>query len=418
MDHNKTSPDLSGSNATRKISSAFSSLVLPDYRTFFISQLLTFFAMNMQIIARGWLVYKLTDSALLLGLITGIQGICILIFSPIGGVIADRINKKHLIMITVSTAGISAILMSVLIITNTINIWIIMILTLVSSIANAIELPSRTAILTDLVDKERLINAITLNNIGQNVGRIVGPSLAGLLVGFIGTGGVFVIISILYFISFFTILQVSSNQVVMRNKNTHPWIDYKKGFSYSVHHFFILILIIIGVLVAVFGLPYMAMLPIFAEDVLGMGVMGLGILSTSSAIGSLIGSMGLALLGNIKNKTIVLLSATISTGIFIVIFSASKNFYLSCTALALLGCSMSIALVLNQTIIQLEVEPAMQGRVLSIFIMTWGLQTVGAIPIGAIADIIGAPITIGSSGGILALSALLIFIFVPRLRKA
>jgi MFS family permease len=279
-------------------------------------------------------------------------------------------------------------------------------------------MPARQAIIADLVGEKRLVNAITLNSVGLNSGRILGPAIAGVLAAAAGIGSVYALTAALYVFVVWAIVRISYHPAPVKPSPASPAQDLLEGWKYTYRHPILFGQMLIACAICVFGLPYITLMPVFAKDIFGGGVTDLGVLTSSSAVGFLFGSIGLALAGDFSRKSLALLSSVIIFGIAVLSFALSSHFLLSCILLGLVGISNSLCLVLNQTIIQTSVEPAVRGRVLALFMTTWGLQSLGSFPIGALAQASGAPLTMAGSGFLLVLSGLLIAFLMPRMRKS
>jgi MFS family permease len=404
----------SGNN---RLLQSVSSLQNTNYRWYFIGVNCSFLSMQMLILARGWLVYEMTDSPLLLGITSGVIGIPLLLATPFGGVLADKLNKKRLIVFTELISTVFTLILAILILTNTIQIWHIVVNSFIAGLAASVNMPARQAIIADLVGEKHLVNAITLNSIGLNVSRILGPALAGVLAALFDVGIVYLVTSILYIGVVGSLTMISYHPTKVSFSTVTPLKDLSEGWSYTIKHPTMLGQIFIGCAICIFGLPYMTLMPVYAKDIFHGGVSDLGVLTTSSAIGFLIGSLGLALVGDFKRKGMVLLVSVALFGMAILSFALSNNYLLSCLLLAAIGIANSLGLILNQTIIQTTCDPEMRGRVLALFMTTWGLQSLAAFPIGALAQTVGAPWTMASSGILLTVSALLLMLLMPKLKS-
>ncbi len=403
-----------GGNALVK---AFSSLQIKNYRWYWIGLVSGMVGMQMQILVRGWLVYAMTDSPLLLGLVTGATGIPMLLATPLGGVLVDRSNKRNLILISEFIGTINSLIIFLLIFANTLEIWHLFVSSLVAGTCFAVNMPARQAIIGDLVGESQLINGVTLNSVGATIGRIMGPSLAGVLAGFIGMAWTYLATTLLFGFVVYAMFLVRLPPGSVTLKHTHPLSDFAEGMRYAAKNRMILILVVLSAITIFLGMSYTSLLPVFAKDIFGTGPTGLGIMTSATAIGALAGSLMMAFFGNINRRGLYLLIATFCIGSFLVAFALSGNFYLSCAVLFIVGVANSIAAVLNNTIIQLEVDPHMRGRILSLFAMTFGLMGIGSMPMGALAEAIGTPIAVVSFGAMLALCTAAIALMYPKVRQ-
>jgi MFS family permease len=411
--------DSSSSKSTNRngLVNAFSSLQIRNYRWYWFGLVGGMIAMQMQVLIRGWLVYAMTDSPLLLGLVTGATGIPMLIATPIGGVIADSYNKRNLIVMSESVGTINSLIVFLLILTNTLEIWHLFVSSLIAGTAFAINMPARQAIVAELVGESQLINGITLNSIAATIGRILGPSLAGVLAGFVGMAGSYLVTTVLSAFVVFSMWSVSLPHKAVPWKHTHPLTDFAEGMRYSYKNPIILVLVVLSALMVFLGMAYTSLLPIFAKDIFNMGPTGLGIMTSATAIGALGGSLMMAFFGSLGRRPVVLAASVFASGAALAFFAYSQDFYLSCFILFLIGIGNAIAAVLNNTIIQLEVDPRMRGRVLSLFAMTFGLMGIGSMPLGALAESFGTPMAVASYGILLAVGVAIIAIAFPRIRQ-
>jgi MFS family permease len=370
----------------------------------------------MQMLIRSWLIYDMTRSPFMLGVAVSAVGIPILIFAPVGGVIADRVDKRKLIVITEIVNGLSAFLMTTLLYLNIIEIWHILCTTFISGVAMAINMPSRQGIISELVDKNHLLNGIALYSMGSTTMRMIGPMLGGIFIGLVGINGSFLIAALLFIPIVYSLFQIGPQGTTPRLQKTGVVADFIAGIKYVTNHKMILLVIIFGYVLAIVGGPYMSLLPVFARDILHLDASGLGFMTGAAGIGALIGAIGIASLGNFKRKGLMMLVFGLVFGIFLIFFSGSQIFYLSLLLLVITGGSSAICMMINQTIIQSNVDHVVIGRVLSLFQLTIGLQGLSALPIGAIAEAIGAPLTVGANGLILVIVAISLGLLVPRMR--
>jgi len=414
MSKHLSSRKRSNGNALLK---AFSSLQIGNYRWYWIGLVFGMIGMQMQILVRGWLVYSMTDSPLLLGLVTGSTGIPMLLATPFGGVIVDRYNKRNLIVIAELIGCINSLIIFLLIFTNTLEIWHLFTSSLVAGTCFAVNMSARQAIVGELVGESQLVNGITLNSVGATVGRILGPSLAGVLAGFIGMAGTYFLTTLVLAFVVYSMILVKMPPREGPKKATHPFRDFTEGIQYTFRNRLILVLVILSALMIFLGMPYTSLLPVFIKDIFDMGPAGLGIITSISAIGALGGSVMMAFFGNINRRGLYLLVATFSTGIAIAFFAYSQNFYLSCIILFLVGIANSASAVLNNTMVQLTVDPGMRGRILSLFAMTFGLLGIGSMPLGALAEATGTPLAVALFGILLAVGVIVIALVYPRIRN-
>ncbi|MFC2044038.1 MFS transporter [Chloroflexota bacterium] len=395
----------------------FSSLQIPNYRWYWFSTLFSFIAMQMQLMARGWLIYEMTDSPLALGLVSIAWGVPVILFIPLGGVLADRIERKKLIILTQIPTGLITLALTILILTGLIEYWYLFGAAFLTGISDAFNMPARQAIVPQLVGKKQLLNAIALSSSGMNLTRIVAPAMAGMLIGMIGISGVYIFVTGCYVIVIGTMLMLSSSAVVPRLQKTSLARDLVVGFHYIRHNPPIMVLLLSAFVTIIFGFPYMMLMPIFARDVLNIGPEGLGLLMSATGCGALAGSLGIASLGHFKRKGWLLLTLGVVFGAGLVLFASSKSLYLSLFLLFIVGVGSAGYFALNNTLIQSNITGDMRGRVMAIFQMTFGLHGVGTLFISGIAEATAAPLAVGAGGAILVLSMIAAAVLMPGLRR-
>jgi MFS transporter, DHA1 family, staphyloferrin A biosynthesis exporter len=371
----------------------------------------------MQTLLRGWLVWDMTHSELQLGIVTSAVGIPMLIFIPIGGVIADRVDKQTLIVITEIINGICVFLMTALLYLNIIQIWHIIVITFLSGAAMALNMPSRQGIISELLDKDHLLNGVAMYAMGSSTMRIIGPMVGGILINIIGITGSFLISALLFIPVVYSMFMIGRQGTNRRDTNTGFFADFAEGLKYVSNHKTLLLIIIFGYVVAIIGAPYASLLPAFAGTTLHLDASGLGFLTGAAAVGALIGAISIASLGDYKKKGLLMILSGLIFGIFLMLFGNSTLFYLSLIILVVTGAANNICNMLNQTIIQSNADHAVLGRVLSLFQLSMGLQGLGAIPIGAIAQSAGAPFAVIICGLILAAFSLAMCFLAPAMRK-
>ncbi|MCD6599854.1 MAG: MFS transporter [Dehalococcoidia bacterium] len=395
----------------------FSSLQVRDYRWYWASNVSGFFGFQMQLVARGWLIYNMTDSALLLGIVTAAWALPTLIIGPFGGVIADRVEKRNLILLNQTMTVLISLAITILIVIDAIQVWHLLAASILSGVIFSLNMPARQAIVPELVGEERLTNAIALNSSGMNVTKIVGPALAGILVGVIGIPGVYMIITGCYAGTVLGMAKVPRTGITLRKEKRNVLSDIAYGFRYVRHHLTIRVLLILEFIVNFLGWPYMMLMPVFARDVFGRGASSLGLLMSAIGVGSLFGSLGLAYLGEFKRRGFFLLGLFFVFGVGLILFSNCETFNLALFSLLIVGGVSTASFALNNTLILGNVEHEVRGRVMSIYMMTWTAEAIGVLPLGALAEAKGVSFAVSLDGALLVLLTVIIAATVPQLRK-
>lgn len=372
-----------------------------------------------QSVALSWLVFQLTNSAFLLGLIGFLNSIPVFLFSLFGGVVADRMNKRNVLLFTQTVFMALAFILAVLTQMKLITTWQIMLIALLNGMTMAFDAPSRQAMVVDLVGKKHLMNAIALNSAAFNSSRIIGPALAGIFVASIGMSGCFYINALSFIAAIIALLFINLTYVKSANgKGGSAIADLKEGLLFIRDNRLILILVVMIGVMSLFGTSYVILMPIFANDILKVGVKGLGILMSSAGIGAVIASLALARLGDFKYKGNLLIISSIVFSIFLITFSFSRNYLFSIISLILMGWGNVSLFALVNTILQIRVKDEFRGRVMSVYMFTFaGMMPFGNLISGSLASKTGAPFAVMLGGAICLASFLAIGLKYPDLRK-
>ena len=370
-----------------------------------------------QIVAQSWLVFRLTNSAFLLGVVGFLGSIPIFIFSLFGGVLADRVNKRNILIFTQAAFMLLAFLLAVLTQFKFITPTQIMFFALFNGVIMAFDAPARQSIVVELVGKEYLFNAITLNSVAFNSSRIIGPAIAGVLISIIGMSGCFYLNGISFLAVIIALFHIKFDKNVICNSNS-AFRDIKEGLIFISCNRLILALLSVVAGISLFGISYIILMPVFASCVLGVGVKGLGVLMSSTGIGALAGALGLTRLGNFKFKGRLLMYSVLLFSISLVAFSLSKDYFLSILALIFVGCSSVVPIALVNTLLQTNVPNEFRGRVMSLFMITFaGIVPFGNLISGILAQFWGVSAALLFSGlACLVLFVLINFLF-PGLKE-
>ncbi len=387
-----------------------------NFQLFFSGQLISLTGTWMQTVAQAWLVYRMTKSPLLLGSVGFVSQIPVFLFSPLGGITADRINRQRLVIATQTSAMILAGILAVLTLTGRVQVWHIFVLAASLGIVNAFDIPGRQSFLVDRVGKEDLMNAIALNSSMFNGARIVGPTVAGILVPIIGEGWCFAANSISY-IAVIAGLMLMHVHCAPRAGQGSPIADIVEGFRWVNHTRVIRALLLLLGLVSVVGMPYTVLMPIFADKILHGGARGLGILMGATGVGALFGALTLAAKTGVRGLGRWVTFACASFGASVFLFSFSRNFWLSVALLLPAGYSMMLQMACSNTLVQTMVPDQLRGRVMSVYSMMFmGMAPFGAFFGGALAHHIGAPATVAIGGATCVLGAIMFGRALPNLR--
>ena len=339
-----------------------------NYRLFFGGQSISLIGTWMQQIAMSWLVYRLTNSALLLGIVGFSSQIPVFLLASIAGVYADRWNRHRMLVVTQTLSMIQALTLAFLALTGTIHVWQIIALSIAIGVVNAFDMPTRQSFIVEIVDKaEDLGNAIALNSFMFNGARLIGPAIAGILIALLGEGICF-LINGLSFVGI--IMALLAIKVPKRKKAAHTsrlWHDLKEGYSYAFGFAPIRYILLQLGLMSFMGMSYAVLMPIFAKDILHGGPHTLGFLMAASGIGALTGSVYLASRQTILGLGRLIAYASVIFGMGIIAFSFSKILIVSLSMMFLTGFGMIVQIASGNTILQSIVEEDKRGRVMSIY---------------------------------------------------
>ena len=395
----------------------FTSLKNRHYRWFWLGMLASFIGIHLQLVARNWLVYEMTGSALALGIVIAAWGLPILLLSLYGGAVADRVKKRDLLIVTQVANGIITLIIAILIATGGIALWHLIAAAALTGIIFAFHVPARLAIIPELVQKREILNAIALNSTGMNLSRFVGFAIGGALLGVIGVAGVYYVVVFCFFVSAALLFMLPVVEKVRQRAVTSIKVDMMEGLRYIYHSTLLRSLLAMAFVSIAFGLPYMNLMPVFAVDIFDVGEFGLGFLLGMAGLGSLIGSLILASLGDFRRKGLLCIGLAFGFGATVALFGFSDSYPLSLVLLIAVGLLGAGYLAVNNTLIQSKVPHEMLGRVMSIYVMTFAMMPLGTLPLGAVSEAIGAQLAIGAGGIIVVLFTLGMAIFHPRLRR-
>ena len=389
-----------------------------DFRWLWIGTFFSFAAVNMQQITRGWLILRLTDdSPLALSLVMMSFALPLTFASLIGGAMADRVARQKMIIICQSGNAFMTLLLAILDITGLVRFWHLMVLGFINGTLAAFNMPSRQSIVSDIVSQKELMNAISLNSAGMNLTRIVGPALAGFLIIYFDTGLVFLMIACVHAVSVVCTSFIATGKKSTSDPGQGVFSDILLGFRYARGNSTLFCLVIMCFVPALFGFPYIALLPAWAKEVLDVKADGLGFLMMFMGLGSLTGTLVLASIRHMKKRGTVLLANSLGWGISLFVFSQSLSYSTAFAALFLVGLISAVFMSLNMTLMQSYSSNEMRGRIVSMAMMTFGIMPLSAVPFGAVAEKIGTANSLGIAGVLLLLFTITFIFLFPRFRK-
>ncbi len=390
-----------------------------NYRLFFGGQSISLVGTWMQQIAINWLVYRLTHSALLLGVVGFSGRIPTFLFAPFAGVLVDRWNRHRLLVATQILSMIQASILALLVLTDRIAVWHIILLSLFLGFVNAFDVPVRQAFVVDMIERrEDLGNAIALNSSMVNGARLVGPSIAGMLIATLGEGICFLLNGLSFIAVIGSLLAMEIRSEKRNIQGSQVWQGLKEGFSYAFGFAPIRSILLLLALVSFMGMPYTVLMPVFAGKILHGGPQALGFLLGATGVGALAGAIYLASRKSVLGLGRIIVIASSIFGIGLIAFSLSRLFLISLFLMVLIGSGMMVQMTSSNTVLQTLVEEDKRGRVMSFYTMAFmGMVPFGSLLAGSLASIIGAPNTVMIGGIASVLGSVMFARKLPSLRR-
>jgi MFS family permease len=377
-----------------------------DFRLFWIGNFLSNIGTWMQNVAQGWLVLQLTNSAFWLGVVGFAASVPILLFALIGGVIADHVNKRKLLMVTQSAMMIFAFIMAALAYFKVITVHEIILLALGTGIAMSLNTPSYQALMPQLIPREDLTNAIAINSAQFNMSRVLGPTLGGFAMALVGVAGNFFLNGLSFLAVLLALTRINYVEPTVHQEG-RLWEKMKQGFAYVFQHAAMSSLVLLVAIGSFLAIPYLTFVPYFARDVLGSDESGLGILMACSGAGAFLGAINIAYLTLIRRRGFFVVRASAGLFVSIIAFTFSRNFYLSGFFLTLAGYCMIISVATINSSLQHLAENQMRGRVMSIYSTAFlGLPPIGCLIAGSLARVISVPHVIAGMSTLALLGSL------------
>jgi MFS family permease len=368
----------------------FSALYIRDFRLFWAGQIISFSGTWMHVTAQGWLVYSLTRSPFYLGLVAAASSLPILLLSLVGGAVADRVQKRSLLLLTQGLSVIPAFLLGLLTSLGVVEVWHVIALGLFFGTVNAFDVPARQSFLVEMVEEGNLLNAVALNSAAFNGARIIGPVIAGVTIARIGLPACFYL-NALSFVAVIVALSMVRARGEKRTGGSGILREITEGMSFIRRAPEVRRPIMLVAVFSLFGLPFVSLLPVFAEDILKAGPRGLGFLMGASGVGALAAALMLALRGEIKHKQRLMALSSITFPAALFVFSRSTSYHLSMALMVVVGLAVVSFLAIANSSIQLSSPSKMRGRVMSVYTLVFlGMTPMGHSMIGTVADVIGS----------------------------
>lgn len=378
----------------------------PRFRLLWTSSVVSEMGIMFHLTAHGWLTLTVTDSAFWVGAVAGAAGGSIIVFSTISGVLADRLNRKYLILMTLVCQASVATALAALILAEQIQLWHILLTSVIDGAMMSVRVPSRMALIMDIAGR-RNIQSATATNIAAMTGTgIIIPPIAGWLMETHGIAWAYLSMTSVFLLSSVMLTFLSGVKSAERSGIASPLQDFTEGVRYVFTTPAVRLLVLLMLTSEIFGWAHEAMIPVMARDVMETGPSGVGYLISAGSTGALLSSLILSAMGDINRKGLVLIGGYIGFGAFLILFGVSKSLILSLALIALAWASVGVYETMLSTLLQTSVPNDMRGRVLSFQTFTWGLSGLSGFQTGAIAAFLGAPLAIGIGGGVLLLNGL------------
>jgi MFS family permease len=375
-----------------------------------------FFAMNGQFVVRSYLAFKLTGSAFSLGIINLAVAVPMLVISPFGGVLADRVEKRNLIMVGQALLLFNELIVLALLVTNRLEFWHLFAVVFLMGCLFPFIMPARQSIVANIVGRQGLGNAMALQMSGMNAARVVGPVTAGLIISVAGVRWVYAVAVALYLLALLAMSRIDRAPPAPATGPRTVFGDIWEGVRYVRSDRPVRVLLLLSIVPMMLAMPFQALLVVFSEEVWHTGSRGLGILQGAAGVGGVLGSVIVAAMGDIRRKLRVMMVSLLAFGGTLLLFAMSPWFLLALPFVLLADVFANVFGTVNATAIQVLIPDEVRGRVMSLMMMTFGLTPLGTLPVSAAAQAFGAPVAVGGAAIVTTLIAVLIYMASPALR--
>ena len=366
--------------------------------------------------AQGWLVLQLTDSAFWVGMIAFIVGIPSLFLCPFGGLYADKLDRRRLMLLGHGISALLILLLATLVSTGVIAIWHIAVISVLLGIVWALTDPAYMAVIPSLVTPDDLMNAMAMNTLTGRLSRFIGPAIAGVLMGLVAIGGTFYGGGIAFVVAFLLLFRMRSPATVT-TRQTSIVKGIKEGLIYIKSNKVVLILIMLMAVVSLFALPYIWLMPVFARDVLRVGEAGYSQLMMAVGVGGLVGAITAAKMGDFKRKGWLLIGSSLTFTGTLILFAISQSFPLSLALAVIIGAANGIFAAVTTALLLSIIPDQFRGRVMGLYIISWQLPSIGSLMLGAATDWVGLPVAMVTGALICVVFILGAVLRLPVLRQ-
>ncbi|MSQ11638.1 MAG: MFS transporter [Dehalococcoidia bacterium] len=400
----------------------FSAFQYSSFRYLWAGSFFSSAALWVQQISLNWLIYDLTGSAAMLGLVNGVRTIPLALSAPFAGVMADRVDRKQLMLVTQAFLAVVAVVFAVDVALDYVQVWHVFVFAFLTGAGTGVNFPLRTTVIANVVPRKDLVNAVALGSVAMNITRSIGPMVGGFMIRLVSLAANFFLQAGCYVATFLTVLKVhlqeNEDQARRAAQAREPFLTtMREGFRYMLDHKDVLALVILGMVPMLFIFPLTTLLPIFAEEVFDMGATGYGILLSAIGVGSVIGTLALATVGNMKRKALVFYASLVIAIAMSIAFAWIGNLALALVILGVQGCFQMLYLSLNNATLQLMVPDAVRGRVMSINMLNIAFISLGGLVGGLLAEAVDADWSLTVVGIVGLIFVALAFFLLPTIRK-
>jgi len=385
-----------------------------DFRLLWLSTLISSAGMSMQQVAVGWLVLEMTNSPLSLGIVSASRMAPLLLLGMPAGTLADGLNRRKLLMAVNGLAAVYSLAMALVVIAGIVQFWHIVTLTLLFGCSRALESPPRQALIYDIVGPGDALKGMSLNAIAMRLMAVFGGLLGGVMIATVGVQGSFLFMASSYIVGALVLMGMGPVSTQRKSEPVPFWSSLRASLGMLSGNSLLLALVVMSLLAEIFAFSHNTLLPVFARDVLHVGPVGLGLLSSSLALGGVTASLILAAITQYSNKVQLLLWVLGFYGLSLLLFSLSHSYLLSLVIIIGVGAAASAFDTLQQTVMQMSVPDAERGRAMGYWVASLGFGPIGHLELGAIAGILGAPLALGFNAGIILTTYFIMTVFVSK----
>ncbi len=396
----------------------FKALRHRNFQLYVFGQLVSLAGTWMQNIAQGWLVYEISRSEAMLGVVGFAAAIPAILIAPWAGVLIDRVDKRKLLLATQTVAMILAFILAFLTFTGWVQVWHVVLLAACLGAVNSFDGPTRQSFVVEMVGREDLPNAIAINSMTFNAARVIGPAFGGILLATVGSAWCFAINGFSFFSVIISLLLMKISFIPKERDTNSPWQQLKSGVAYAAGDSNLRSLLLLALFFSTFGISYSTVLPAFVDHVLQGGPTGFGILTASTGLGAVSGALFIATYGDRGYRGRLLFIGAMVFPIFLAFFAVNSNFIISVLLAYLLGIGFMLQFTLINTLLQTLVDDSMRGRVLSLYTLTiFGFSPFGNLLVGTLSQSIGLSTALLLMAAVSLFAAGTIFWRTPQLRR-